>query len=105
MKYFEQTLATSRSTFATSICNTCNIPLKHVKHKTYICNMRFFLSWCLRPTVGDDVLAGDDLHLMAQGGGGAVHVMAAQAGAEWHMAVDGHGNEMHWGGAVVGEVE
>jgi hypothetical protein len=31
--------------------------------------------------------------------------MAAQAGAEWDMAVDGRGNEMHWGGAVVGEAE
>jgi hypothetical protein len=30
------TYATSRSTFATSIWNTCNIPLKHLKHLKYM---------------------------------------------------------------------
>ena len=52
MKHWEQTLATyvstiatSRSTFATSVRNSRNIPLKHLKH--FKCTLATcIMSWC-----------------------------------------------------------
>jgi len=59
--------------------------------------MRFFLSWCLWPTAGNDVLASDDLHLVARGGGGAVRTVAATG----ERGV-GHGSGWPWRQGRVG---
>jgi hypothetical protein len=71
--YFKHKLATYVYSYC-NMCNIlihfCNIHMQHLQHTsetlaTYTCNMRFILSCCLRPTTGDDVPAGDDLHLVA----------------------------------------
>jgi hypothetical protein len=41
------TCATSQSIFATSISNTCNIPLKHLKHTLAICAFNTTSPCCL----------------------------------------------------------
>jgi hypothetical protein len=45
--------------------------------ETFVCNMRFFLPWCLRPTTRDDVPADDDLLLV-------------EPGRWWHGALRGY---------------
>ena len=67
MKHLERTLAT----YVYNHYNMCNISIyfynihmKHLQHtsetlETYVCNMCFF--------TGDDITAGDDLHLVASG--------------------------------------
>jgi hypothetical protein len=47
------TCATSWSTFATSIYNTCNIPLKHLKHIFATCNFPFFF-FCTTQLTDED---------------------------------------------------
>jgi hypothetical protein len=42
-----RTCATSRSTFVTSIYNTCNIPRKHLKHTIVTCAFSISSAYCL----------------------------------------------------------
>jgi hypothetical protein len=75
--------ATSRSTFATHIWNTCNIPLKHMKHLGQtIKTCAFSKPWQMIGWTGHCTAGSDYVGRGGEGGGGSGHQCQPRRGAQ-----------------------
>jgi hypothetical protein len=100
MKHWEHKLTTciyNHCNICSILIYFCNIRMKHLQHisealktlEIYVCNMRFFLSWCLWSIVGDVVPAADDLHLVTQ-----CTPWPRRASVEWGAVGDARSGEL-----------